>query len=394
MVTHPVSERFLYITQVIHALAPESGGPSVTVPALCENLGALGNRVELFATNHGGKPRLSPKHFALRLHKTIPGGGWLGVSLEMHRALVRAASEADIIHSHGLWLWTNFDAYFPTRRGGAKIVLSPRGMLEPYALERRGRIKRALWHAGQGAAVRAADCIHVTSDTELSSVRAMGLRNPIAVIPNGVAIPDVRPRNARAQKRLLFLGRIDHKKGVDLLLQAWASVSEEFPEWLLSIVGPDHAGFRSKMELMKTTLRLNRVEFLPAAYGVDRDRLLADSDLFVLPTRSESFGMTVAEALAAGVPALCTSGAPWSRLASERCGWSVEVGPEPIAAGLRTALAMPESELRAMGARGRDWMQAEFSWQAQAQAMTAVYRWLRGQAPQPPTVESLGPLTR
>ena len=373
----------LRVAHVIHALAPESGGPSVTVPALCEGLGRLGHDVRLHVTNFGGSCRLVPQNFVLRTHRVAPVGGRLGLSASMHRSVASDAARSQLLHSHGLWLWTNIDAHLTAARMHVPHVLSPRGMLEPYALQRRPTLKRLLWKLLQGGAAQAARCIHVTADSERASVRSMGLTNPIAVVPNGVAIPTLHAREPRPQRRLLFLGRVEQIKGVDLLLRAWTKLAPDFPDWTLDLVGPAQSRFADEMRHLTQQLRTPRVHFRGAAFDDARDRHLASADLFVLPTRSENFGMAVAEALAAGLPVVCTRGAPWHGLEQHRCGFWVETAEAPIEAALRRAMSLDLASLAAMGQRGRQWMRDEFSWESQARKMTATYEWLLGGGPGP-----------
>jgi glycosyltransferase involved in cell wall biosynthesis len=366
----------LRVAHVVHSLAPEHGGPSITVPALCDELGQRGMNVSLHASAFGKACTLRPRHYTLHTYPNLPGGGRLGISPPMHRALRRAARECSIVHAHGLWLWTNLDAHLVTRRAPARTVISPRGMLEAYAIARRRWVKRALWALGQGAAVRAADCLHVTSESEHRSLRALGLRNPVAIIPNGVAMPQQAAEFAGGRRRLLYLGRIDPKKGLDFLIDAWTEVALRFPEWDLQIVGPDQVGHRAELEARVRRLATPRVTFSDAVYGAARDALLATADLFALPTRSENFGMTVAEAMAAGLPVICSKGAPWPDLPIRGAGYWIEVGTAPLVRCLDEALALSRERARAMGERGRAWVHADFGWDAQAAKMAQVYQWL------------------
>ncbi len=96
----------------------------------------------------------------------------------------------------------------------------------------------------------------------------------------------------------------------------------------------------------------------------------------MLPTRNENFAMTVAESLAAATPVICTKGAPWAGLAANGCGWWIDHGSEALAAALDQAMTLPPDRLRAMGERGRAWMQRDFAWDGVAVRMAAVYRWL------------------
>lgn len=383
MVTAHDTSTGLHVVQVIHALDRERGGPSVTVPALCEALGRAGHRVQLMATQQGETPR-APSDFSLRTFATVPGGARLGVSLGMHRALRGAlAGGADVVHSHGLWLWTNLDVAQRARAAGVPHVLSPRGMLEPYALQRSRWIKTALWHLGQGRALRQASCIHVTADSEADAVRDCGIDNPLAVIPNGVAIPPPHRTTSEAVRRLLYVGRLDEKKGIDLLIRGWCQVERDFPEWQLEVIGALNGSYAQEMQGLASDLGAQRLYFRGAAYESERDAHLARAELFVLPTRSENFGMVVAEALAASVPVICSKGAPWPGLSSRGCGFWVDVGLEPLVAALRTALGMPRPTLAAMGVAGRQWMQCDFSWEAQAEKMSRTYEWLVGRGPCP-----------
>ena len=110
------------------------------------------------------------------------------------------------------------------------------------------------------------------------------------------------------------------------------------------------------------------------------------ADVFALPTLNENFGLTVAEALAAGTPVISTKGAPWSGLEREGCGWWIEHGIEPLAAALAHAMALPREALRAMGDKGREWMARDFSWDCVGRNMLGVYLWLARGAEPPPEI--------
>src|SRR5439155_5967110 len=134
-------------------------------------------------------------------------------------------------------------------------------------------------------------------------------------------------------------------------------------EWELHVVGPEEGGYRARMQGLAAELRLQRVEFPGPLYGEDKLRAYRRASVFVLPTYSENFGMTVAEALAAGTPAIVTRGAPWAGLKEHGAGWWIEIGADPLVACLEDALSKPRDELVAQGVRGREWMQQEFSWE-------------------------------
>jgi len=211
----------------------------------------------------------------------------------------------------------------------------------------------------------------------------MGFRQPVAVIPNGIDIPDLSLKRCGGSRNLLFLGRIHPIKGLDLLLPAWRAVQDRFPEWRLVVAGNDDgyygkSGYLNELRTLAQELNLQRVAFVGQLRGLNKLSAYRDADLFVLPSYSENFGMTVAEALAAGTPAIVTHGAPWEGLNQHNAGWWIEVGKDSLVACLEDALARPHDALAEMGLRGRTWMQQEFSWPYVAHRMVETYNWLAG----------------
>ena len=131
------------------------------------------------------------------------------------------------------------------------------------------------------------------------------------------------------------------------------------------------------------------VAILGPIYGKAKTAAYREADLFVLPSLNENFGLTAAEALAAGTPVISTKGAPWSRLDSEGCGWWIDQGIEPLATTLARAMVLPRVTLKAMGDKGRHWMAREFSWDRVARDMLDVYQWLARGA-EPPAAARFG----
>jgi glycosyltransferase involved in cell wall biosynthesis len=223
----------------------------------------------------------------------------------------------------------------------------------------------------------------------LAAIREAGFRVPVAVIPNGIDIPEERVEmpGLASKRRLLFLGRLHPTKGIDALLRAWTVVAPRFADWELAIVGPDDGGHRPRLESLAAELRAPRITFVGPLYGDAKHRALSAASLFVLPTHTENFGIAVAEALAAGLPAIVCRGAPWQGLERERCGWWIENGVDPLISTLEEALALPSPVLTDMGLRGRAWMRRDFSWEKIGRDMAALYRWLVKGGEQPPFVQ-------
>jgi glycosyltransferase involved in cell wall biosynthesis len=245
-------------------------------------------------------------------------------------------------------------------------------------------VKRVFWPLLQRPALNFATCFFATSEGEYFDIRRMGFRQPVAVVPNGVDIPPCRELRRSSHRTVLFLGRVHPIKGVDILLRAWNVVSARYPDWRLRIVGPDAEGHLERMQRLAASLRLERTEFCGPLYGSMKLEAYREADVFVLPTHSENFGVAVAEALAAGVPAIVTKGAPWSGLLDAEAGWWIDCELDALVAAMEQALATDSDTLATMGDRGRQWMQRDFSWEQVGQKAFGSYRWVAAGMPSTP----------
>ena len=249
----------------VAGLAPEHGGPSYSVPRVCRALTALGVSVDLESVVSPGEAprRLTEAGFTTTYHRqdmtAAPGLGGLRLSGDLRRALETAATGAEVMHSHGLWLAPNLYAARAARHARRPHVISPRGMLGPGALQFSRLKKRAFWRLAQGSAVRSAACLHATSDLELDDIRAFGLTNPVAVIPNGIDIGAPAAPCSAPERVVLSLGRVHPKKGLDRLIRAWALVEADHPAWRLRIVGPAELGHDLELRALADELKLSRV---------------------------------------------------------------------------------------------------------------------------------------
>ena len=374
----------VHTTDSLHA---RQGGPPRTISALATGLGRLGADVSVLAFEDGhSRDAVTPAPDAAKVQFVERGRG----GVRRFRRAITAASPA-LVHDHGLWLPSNHAAAAAASRLDVPRVVSTRGMLEPWARQHRRWKKALAWAAFQGRDLRAAAVLHATAASEADHLRDLGLRPPIAVIPNGVDVPDeVAPldNGPRGEpRRALFLSRVHPKKGLPLLLDAWAAVAPA--DWELVIAGPDEGGHRAELEAQARRLGLASVRFLGSVGDDAKWDLYRSADLFVLPTYSENFGVVVAEALAVGVPVLTTTGAPWRDLQTHQCGWWVAPKLRPLQKALHDALTKPDAERRAMGLRGRTLVQDAYDWGAIATLMLEVYEWILGRRASRPDVVSI-----
>jgi glycosyltransferase involved in cell wall biosynthesis len=262
-------------------------------------------------------------------------------------------------------------------------------MLEPWAFRYRRWKKLPVWLLWERRGLQSSAVLHATSEQEATNIRALGLRAPIAVIPNGVDVPDLPPPGNRAheQRRAVFLSRIHPVKGILNLIEAWRQVRPH--GWSLLIAGPDEANHLSSVQAAVRQAGLTpTVKFVGPVYRQQKQDLLNSADLFILPTFSENFGIVVAEALASAVPVITTKGAPWKCLETHGCGWWVDVGVPPLARALSEATQCSQTELRQMGLRGRHLVAEKFAWPPIALQMRAVYEWCLGGGPRPEWVRT------
>ena len=364
------------LIHVVSHIDQEASGPGYSVPMLCDALARRGHNVRL-ATLARDNVRTLPT-FQHDSYEPSFGPLRLGVSREMQRGLAQSVRSADLIHSHGLWMMPNLYPAWAARSAGKPLVVSPRGMLSPVARARSRWLKRAFWATLQERATRGAHMLHATSDQEYRDIRRFGLTQPGVVVPNGIDLPEIpTPSAAPADvRRLLYLGRIHPIKGLEILIESWTSLADRFPGWELMLVGPGDEAYVASLKRLCARLRAPRVAFEGPRYGAAKSEAYRAADLYVLPSFSENFGMSVAEALAHGVPVVTSTGMPWAGVISEGCGWRVEPSVEGVGSALSDALAGSRQDLSQMGARGRAWMGRDFSWDQIARQMEAAYEWL------------------
>jgi len=361
------------------------GGPPASVLGLCKGLQRAGVQVEVVTTTANGDARLpaSPSgtdYEGVRVRYADAAFPRRFFGARIRTPLAAALAQADVCHVHGMW---NVPEWFATHMArGRRIpyVLSPRGMLQPAALD-RGRWRKAVaYRLLEARNLRRASMLHATSDQEADALRALALDVPIAVVPNGVDLgaADRAPRGARARLGIppdafvvLFLGRLHAIKRLDLLAGAFAAARTTRPFLHLVIAGPDeHRLLPGILESLAG--HADAVHAVGAVDGADKWALLKDADVSVQCSDSESFGLSVVESLAAGVPVVATHTCPWRVIEVEGCGRWVEQSTQAIAAAIGE-IADDRARAAAMGERAAKFARARYGWDAIARAMTELY---------------------
>lgn len=379
--------RLLFLSLYFHP-ARRYGGPIVSTAQLCRGLAARGFEVRALTTNADGPDRLdvpagwreAGENLRIRYCRRLGLGGRFGELFApgLLAVLPRQVARADAVYVWGILVWPLPVLTVLCRLFGKPLVISPRGMVFPEALATKGGRKRlflAVLRRIAGARV----VYHVTSEEEARAVREIFPGARTIEVPNGVEVPAEVPSPEVGRPYLLFLGRIHPHKQIERILSAFAvyarwarSLGGEPPADLVLAGSGDESYQRSLEQAAAQEGIAPWVRFLAHVEGADKARLLAGAEGLILASKSENFGLSVAEALAHGTPCVVTRTAPWSGLERERCGFWVEDGTEPLAEGIGRLMTLSPGERRAWGARGRAWMIRDFSQEGVADRMAAA----------------------
>jgi len=371
--------------------SPEHGGPTHSTTNYCIGQAARGHEVSLWSLE--GYAGTSP---AVRLPSPIttvihPVGfpAKLGASRAMRRAM-QAAAVPDIFHLHGAWLLATEYAAAMAQRSGKPFILELAGTYEPRALNQKWLRKWIARRCFQDRQIEQAGCLHLNSEQEATYLRQLGFRTPIAIIPVGVdmrRIAEVVKCNESKsgwpelddRPFFLYLARVHANKGIDLLLDTWGAMQSRYPDWQLAIAGMGMPDYVASCRQRIASLGLNdRVVWIGAVDESQRSWLYSHAEFYVLPSFSENFGNTVAEALAHATPTVTTRATPWTDIVAEGCGWIADPTCESIGGSIESAMNIEDTTRQQMGRTGRDLIDRQYSLDYVLNAIDSVYDWVRG----------------
>jgi glycosyltransferase involved in cell wall biosynthesis len=393
------------ILHLIASLSPSTGGPVEACLGICRELAERGHDVSIYTTNYGQSGTGRATDINCPLDAPVydsgvevrffagHGRGHYSTSIPLLRALYSKIPSVDIVHIHSIYLFHSTVGAYLCRRFRVPYVIKPHGTLDPY-LRRRHRVRKWLHevfverHSFRGAAA-----IQFTAEEEmtLSTSSRVGKRLfqsvARAIVPNGVVIPDEpdaqsvdvegllqRFPDIRGKRVVLFLGRINFKKGLDVLAAAFAQICRKQDDIHLLIAGPDNEGYGVQVkEWLRAENVIHRVTFTGMLRGTQKNAAFEIAEMFVLPSYSENFGIAVVEAMARGLPVIVSDRVNiWREIANAAAGLVVKCDTGELATAISTLL--DDSDLhRSMAERGRLLVEQSFTRQVVGDQMVALY---------------------
>ena len=377
--------------KVVHASAYFApawgfGGPPRSLLSLCLAQQAEGLDVEVFTTtaNVGSELPAAPDGQMVEgVHvKRFPLASprWMFGAPSMAKPLAAAARAATVVHLHGLFNRTIWLAAEAARRAGTPVVLSPRGMLNPAALAHHAWRKRAAWTLFDRRVANEAAAVQASSPAERDAVAPLVGDARVVYIPHGVSL-DPRDCDGRALRRwcgiptearyVLFLGRLHRIKRLDLVADTFARLATAHPDLHLVVAGRDEQHQRVAIESRLGSFR-SKVRWTGSVEGPLKTALLEEAVTLLLCSDAESFGLVVAEALAAGTPPVVTRTCPWALLEDEGCGRWVDQTAAAMADAVGELLTRPSVRAE-RAARAREVAARHFAWPPIARQISALY---------------------
>ncbi len=393
----------LKILQIVPSISLVYGGPSQMVKGLSSALASQGVEVTVLTTDSNGDVGQPP--LDVPLDKPVEQDGYqvryfrcspfrrYKFSIDLLRWLSQHAKEFDLAHIHALFSPVSTAAATVARNKKLPYILRPLGTLDPADLRKKRRFKQIYAALLEGPNLAGAAGIHFTSKQEAKISERFGTNTPDLVIPLGVQPALVRGEKeggmtAKGMARMkwgipddqplvLFMSRIDPKKGLNLLIPALERLLAEIVNFHFVLAGaspqsPDYE--KQIIEQVKASPLWSRTTITGFVTGELKTALLQDADLFVLPSYYENFGIAVAEAMVAGTPVVISDQVHiWEEVKDAEAGWVSPCEVDALTECLREALDSA-GERQRRGANAQDYALKNYSWDAIALAMIQAYQ--------------------
>jgi glycosyltransferase involved in cell wall biosynthesis len=379
------------VLHVIPSVAAVHGGPSVMVELMAKGLTQSGHEIHIATTNDNGAELLDVPCGVPIVRDGLTWWyfkrqtGFYKYSRPLSVWLSAHVADYQVIHIHALFSHAAYAAAYWAHRRGVPYMVRPLGTLNRWGMEnRRPWLKNLSFQLIEKKILRNAALVHFTSEQERVEASQLNVAIRSEIIPNPVpdqppAAPSARSFRVRrpelnGREIILFLSRFDRKKGLELLLPAFAKTRESFPSAALVLAGSGDTSLLKELHDQAAQLGIADHILWPGFLkGEEKRAVLADADIFVLPSWSENFGIAVVEAMAAGCPVIVTDQvAIHGDIAAANAGLVVPCDINALADALRRLL--DDRPARAsMGLNGKCLTQTHYSLQAVTGRLVSAY---------------------
>ena len=369
------------ILHVISSLAPRYGGPPKACWEMARAVAQLGHEVSIYTTNQDGPGELAvplgqpvwQEGVEIRYFPIQPPRFW-GTSLPLALALRHKIPASDLVHVHSLYFFHSLVAGHYCRQNAIPYLVRPHGTLDPFIYRRHRWRKRLVELLFEHRNIRRAAALHFTTAEEQALAAPYTFDTPGLVVPLGIGADEfaVMPEPGSFRRRhpeigdqriILFFGRVNFKKGLDILAKAFGAVARRRQDVHLVIAGPDNEGWGARVRTwLSEEGVLGRTTFTGMLLGPDKLAVLRDASMFVLPSYTENFGLAVIEAMAAGLPIVISDKVNiWREVESAGAGLVVPCEAGKFTEAILDLLDKPEMA-RQMGQKGQALVRDEFYW--------------------------------
>lgn len=355
----------------ISSLDLNSGGPSRSVPMMAKGLAETGVDVTLMTIRSENMNLHAVDGSNVKLHILERD-----YSVKEMEAFVEQ-ERFDIIQNQSMWDICYHQMAKIARKLHIPYISTPRGMLEPWSLSQKRWKKKLALALYQMKDLQRSACIYTTAEMEAQHVKELGVKAPCVVIPNGIETDGYPCRTSMdgVKKQVLFLSRIHVKKGIELLIDAWKRLQNDFSDWKLVIVGNGEVDYIDTLRRRINDAGLaDCVSIQEPVFGNDKVQLYQSSALFVLPSFSENFGMVIAEAMSCGVPVITTKNCPWEVLNETQTGWCIDLSVEELERTMREAMEMDAEQLYEMGQKSSRLVRERFDYRSVSKKNSVLYK--------------------
>ena len=381
------------ILHIITNLKPSDGGLPLACLEYARILADQGHQVSIYTTDLSDNGQRLPNKRNRNIYRDIQisylSSGIFEkypISFSLARTIKKNVQKFDIVHVHGLYYFSTIAAAHYCSMFKVPYVISIHGALDPY-LRKRSKLRKFLFHKlFLDLVINKADGVHYTTEIERAKAHAkLRYRSPSFVAGLGINLDDFERLPPKGMFRMkygvsmtvpiiLFLGRINFKKGLDLLVRSFRKILDIFPDVILIIAGPEDPGYGIQVRKgLSENGILEKTIFTGLLLGDEKLAVFNDADIFVLPSQTENFGIAIAEAMACRLPVITTNQVNiWEKISSAKAGIIINCVSGELTTALLELLDQP-SKCKAYGSNGRKLVEEAFNWNRIGEKLSQEY---------------------